>query len=263
MAYTLLKKVYDGVDGTNISEFRCDQYLLLLGLCERLGEQIVSYAGIQAEAESVKLFGETTKAANAVRTICPILNKFGFVRPYQHAEFPANEFFTPAGKMFVKILSALQKSSKLEERIPQLETILTDVKVKAIQLGLLNMIYSQPNHKIWLIVYALSELGYITKNIYYYMLRAIQEETSVSEAILQVKKNASAADDEYLREDGQPMDSTNFGYLIANLRDAGLVNDSNEKEFIPTPDYYRFFSILQSVNIDAPNTNLSLIYECN
>lgn len=263
MAYTLLKKVYDGVDGTNISEFRCDQYLLLMGLCERLGEQEVSYTDIQNEAEKENLFGVTTKAASAVRTICPILNKFGFVRTYQHAKFPANEFFTPAGKMFVKILSALQKSSKLEERIPKLETILTGIKVKAIQLGLLNMTYSQPNHKIWLIVYALTELGYITKNIYYYMLRAIQEETSVSDAIQQVKTDASAAEDEYLREDGQPMDSTNFGYLVANLKDAGLVTDSNEKEYIPTSDYHRFFSLLQSVNIVAPNTNLSLIYECN
>lgn len=263
MAYTLLKKIYDGVDGTNISEFRCDQYLLLMGMCESLGNTVVTYKDIQTEAERQSLFGKTTKAASAVRTICPILNKFGFVSAYQNTSFPANEFFTPAGKMFVKILSALQKSSQLPIHNPKLEQILSGVKTKAIQLGLMNMTHNQPNHKIWLVIYALRKLNYITKDIYYYILKTIQEECSVSEAIQKVKTEPSIAENEYLREDGQPMDSTNFGYLVANLKNAGLVIDSLDKEIIPTKDFNRFFDLLQETKYYIPSTYLSLIYECN
>lgn len=263
MAYTLLKSVYDGVDGTNISEYRCDQYLLLMSMCEALGNKVVSYTDIQAEAEKKKLFGETTKAASAVRTICPILNKFGFVSAYQKTTFPANEFFTPAGKMFVKILSALQKTSQLSTQNPTLENILSRVKIKAIQLGLMNMTLSQPNHKIWLVIYALRNLNYVTKNIYYYILKAIQEKDSVPEAIKEIKAEPSIVENDYLREDGQPMDSTNFGYLVANLKNAGLIIDSMDKEFVPTEGFYQFYELLQETKYDVSSTNLSLIYECN
>lgn len=263
MAYTLQKKVYDGVDGTNISEFRCEQYLLLMNMCEALGNQVITYKDIQDKADSLNLFGPTTKAANAVRTICPILNKFGFVCSYQNASFPANEFFTPAGKMFVKILSALQKTSALPDSNLDLEEILSRVKIKAIQLGILNMTQNQPNHKIWLVVFALKELDYITKDIYYYMLRAIQEKRSVLEALRGVKVEPSIAEDDYLREDGEPMDTTNFTYLIANLKNAGLVKDYVDKGYVPTSDFNRFFDLLKATKYDVPDTNLSLIYECN
>ena len=165
--------------------------------------------------------------------------------------------------MFVKILSALQKTSRLPFQNVKLESKLSGVKIKAIQLGLLNMSQNQPDHKIWLVIYSLKILGYVTKDIYYYMLRAIQEEESVSEAIEEVEVEPSIAEDEYLREDGQPMDSTNFGYLVANLKNAGLIVDTLNSRFIPTDAFDRFFEQLKSTKYNVPNTNLSLIYECN
>ena len=263
MAYTLQRRIYERVDGTNISEFRCDQYLLLMSMCEELGERTITYTDIQSEAIRRTLFGANTKADSAVRTICPILFKFGFLRPYQNASFPANEFFTPAGKMFVKVLSALQKTNSLSTMNEELENKLSDAKTKAIQLGLLNMSFSKPNHKMWLLVYALKILGSVNKNVYYYMLRAIQEGDSVSDAIEEVEIEPTIADDDYLREDGNEMDSTSIGYLLANLKNAGLISDSVDGEYLPTEDFDLFFSLLKETHCEIPNTYLSLVYECN
>jgi hypothetical protein len=59
MKLSLSVESYKGVDGSSLSPTRCSQMVQVYEMLEALGSTIISYVGIQEEADTKKLFGKT------------------------------------------------------------------------------------------------------------------------------------------------------------------------------------------------------------
>ena len=93
-------------------------------MLEKMGTSLISYIGIQEEADRLRLFG-STKAKSAIRTFFPLLKKINFVN-YDDS-FAANTCFTELGKQFVLACRALNnvtdETPHKEEIISRLQNI--------------------------------------------------------------------------------------------------------------------------------------------
>ena len=135
MKLYLKKECYKGVDGSSLSEIRCQQILLVYELLESLETRTITYTQLQEIAVEKNLFGDT-KANSAIRTIFPLLAKLGFV-DYEYP-FLTNKCFTQLGTKFVLSVRIL---NNLSEDTPNKEEILVktnSIKENCIVLGLVN-----------------------------------------------------------------------------------------------------------------------------
>ena len=143
MKLSLSVESYKGVDGSSLSPTRCSQMVQVYEMLEALGSTVISYVGIQEEADTKKLFGKT-KAKSAIRTFFPLLKKIDFVD--YDGDFAANKCFTELGTQFVLACRALDNVTEdtphKEEIISRLASIKRNAQIK----GLINM-YNDPEWK--------------------------------------------------------------------------------------------------------------------
>lgn len=258
MKIVLKKELYDGADGTSITEDRCEKYLSLLDMTDSMGEQIVNYKEIQNQAEKMNLFPDPKNIPSAIRTIVPILSKFGFIIDYNRKKFPSNTFFTKPGKMFVYLLDTIKKEKEIETQNQGLSQLLDKTKLLILQLGLLNMANSFPDNKIWIIYYLMKEVGYVNSNMFFYVLYYLQDGKKVNDAIDEIKKNIYVIENEYLKEDNTGLETNPFSFRVNVLRDLGLAIQKSDKNYYLTSESDMFLSQLRE-NILPENMNKQYI----
>ena len=71
MKIPLAVETYKGVDGSSLSSTRCSQIVRVYEMLDDLGDELITYVGIQELAESQRLFGSTA-AKSAIRTFFPL-----------------------------------------------------------------------------------------------------------------------------------------------------------------------------------------------
>lgn len=250
MEITLNKKIYSGADGTSITEDRCEKYLALLRLTEQMGDTVTDFIGIQAEADKRKIFPDTNNIPSAVRTIVPILSKFGFIIEYNRKTFVAKNFFTDAGKMFLYVLDAIKEQRSLIISNNTLSQCIESAKILILQLGLLNMANTLPENKIWIILYLMKRIGYVNMEIFYFTLFYLQKEKEIDDAINEIKKNPSVVNNDYKKEDNTKLEPNPFDFRIKVLRDSGLVVQKVDKNYYFTSDANKF---LEQLKLNANN----------
>ena len=187
MKLSLSVESYKGVDGSSLSPTRCSQMVQVYEMLEALGSTVISYVGIQEEADTKKLFGKT-KAKSAIRTFFPLLKKIDFVD--YDGDFAANKCFTELGTQFVLACRALDNVTEdtphKEEIISRLASIKRNAQIK----GLINM-YNNPEWK---------------------------------NHISDIKKNKNKIDlIEFVNEDGDVLPNTCYSYLRSYLEECGLI----------------------------------------
>ena len=254
MLIVLQKAFYDGADGTSITEDRCEKYLALLKMTEQMGEIECNYKEIQKYATDINLFPETNNIPSAVRTIVPLLMKFGFIIDYDRKTFLANTFFTKAGKMFVYILDAIKKNNDRMMPDSVLAQCLNRAKTLTLQLGLINMASSFPENKIWILLYLIKRIGYVNSDIFYYTLSCLQDEKTVDDAIDSINNDISVTKNDYVKEDKTSMEPNPFTYRVNVLRDMGLVEQKADRNYYFTEDSDNFLNQLsEKVNPELKN----------
>ena len=258
MKIVLKKDLYEGADGTSITEDRCEKYLSLLSMTDQMGEQIVNYKDIQNEAEKLKLFPDTKNIPSAVRTIVPILSKFGFIIEYNRKSFPSNTFYTKAGKMFVYVLDAIKKQKEMKVPNNELTQLLGKTKLLILQLGLINLANSFPNNKIWLIYYLMKEIGYVNSNMFFYVLYYLQNEKDIEDAIKEIKQNVLVINNEYIKENNNILEPNSFYFRVGILKDVGLAILKTDKNYYLTNESENFLCQLRD-SILPENKNKQFI----
>ena len=246
MKIILKKEMYDGADGTSITEDRCEKYLSLLSMTDQMGDRIVNYKYIQNHAKQLKLFPDTGNIPSAIRTIVPILSKFGFIIDYNNRKsFPSCSFFTRPGKMFVYVLDAIKKQKEMDFPNQTLSQLLDRTKLLILQLGLLNMANSFPDNKIWIIYYLMQEIGHVNSNMFFYVLYSLQNGKDVKEAINEIKQNKQIINNEYLKEDNTVLEKNPFFFRAGILRDLGLAIQKMDNNYYLTSESDIFLSQLR------------------
>lgn len=246
MKIIIKKEMYDGADGTSITEDRCEKYLSLLNMTDQMGDRIVNYKYIQNQAEQIKLFPDTGNIPSAVRTIVPILSKFGFIIDYNKMKsFPSCSFFTKPGKMFVYVLDAIRKQKEMDLPNQALSQLLDRVKLLVLQLGLLNMANSFPENKIWIIYYLMHKIGYVNSNMFFYVLHCLQNGKDVKEAIEEINNDILIINNEYLKENNSELESNTFSYRANILKDLGLAIQKTDNNYYLTSQSDIFLSQLR------------------
>ena len=187
MKLSLSVESYKGVDGSSLSPTRCSQMVQVYEMLEALGSTVISYVGIQEEADTKKLFGKT-KAKSAIRTFFPLLKKIDFVD--YDGDFAANKCFTELGTQFVLACRALDNVTEdtphKEEIISRLASIKRNAQIK----GLINM-YNDPewkNHNMWIALKLLKEFRLIHWNEFLYTLHCLETGRTLGDAISDIKK---------------------------------------------------------------------------
>ena len=223
MKLSLSVESYKGVDGSSLSPTRCSQMVQVYEMLEALGSTVISYAGIQEEAEAKKLFGKT-KARNAIRTFFPLLKKIDFV-DYE-GNFAANMCFTELGTQFVLACRALDNVTEDTPHKEEIKLRLASIKRNAQIKGLINM-YNNPeckNHNMWIVLKILKEFRLIHWNEFLYALHCLETGKTLDDAISDIKKNKQQIDTiEFMNEDGEALPSTCYTYLRSFLEECGLI----------------------------------------
>lgn len=223
MKLSLSVESYKGVDGSSLSPTRCSQMVQVYEMLEALGSTVISYVGIQEEADTKKLFGKT-KAKSAIRTFFPLLKKIDFVD--YDGDFAANKCFTELGTQFVLACRALDNVTEdtphKEEIISRLASIKRNAQIK----GLINM-YNDPewkNHNMWIALKLLKEFRLIHWNEFLYTLHCLETGRTLDDAISDIKKNKNKIDlIEFVNEDGDVLPNTCYSYLRSYLEECGLI----------------------------------------
>ncbi len=223
MKLSLSVESYKGVDGSSLSPTRCSQMVQVYEMLEALGSTVISYVGIQEEADTKKLFGKT-KAKSAIRTFFPLLKKIDFVD--YDGDFAANKCFTELGTQFVLACRALDNVTEdtphKEEIISRLASIKRNAQIK----GLINM-YNDPeckNHNMWIALKLLKEFRLINWNEFLYTLHCLETGRTLGDAISDIKKNKNKIDlIEFVNEDGDVLPNTCYSYLRSYLEECGLI----------------------------------------
>ena len=243
MKISLSVESYSGVDGSSLSEVRCNQILLIYNMLESLGEKRITYVGLQELADQYKIFGKT-KAGSAVRTFFPLLRKLGFVN-YDN-QFPANKCFTEAGKAFVLAIRAI---SMVQDDTPHKDEVLSrlkSIKSDAIKQGIIHMNHDPElkNHNIWIALKLLSEFTVIDWNEFLYVLHRFEEDedTDLDTIIAYIRDNREKiASYEFTNMDGKPLPNTCYSYIRGLLVEAGLITRVSNRTSKITSEANFFF----------------------
>ena len=211
MKLSLSVESYKGVDGSSLSPTRCSQMVQVYEMLEALGSTIISYVGIQEEADNMKLFGKT-KAKNAIRTFFPLLKKIDFVN--YDGDFAANMCFTELGTQFVLACRALDNVTEDTPHKEEIKSRLASIKRNAQIKGLINM-YNDPewkNHNMWIALKLLKEFRHIHWNEFLYTLHCLETGRTLGDAISDI-----------VNEDGEVLPNTCYSYLRSYLEECGLI----------------------------------------
>ena len=187
MKLSLSVESYKGVDGSSLSPTRCSQMVQVYEMLEALGSTVISYVGIQEEADTKKLFGKT-KAKSAIRTFFPLLKKIDFVD--YDGDFAANKCFTELGTQFVLACRALDNVTEATPHKEEIISRLASIKRNAQIKGLINM-YNDPewkNHNMWIALKLLKEFRLIHWNEFLYTLHCLETGRTLDDAISDIKK---------------------------------------------------------------------------
>lgn len=230
MQITLSVESYKGVDGSSLSSTRCRQIVQVYEMLEQLGDENITYYGIQEQADKNKLFG-STNAKSAIRTFFPLLKKLDFV-DYE-GTFPASRCFTKLGQQFVFACRAQQNVTDSTPNKDLIIEKLNNIKKNAEKEGLVRMWHNPEwkNHNIWIALKLFKELKEIHWNEYLYTLSVMENGKSVDYAIEQIKKDKSKIDSlEFVNEAGDILPNTCYAYLRSLLEEAGLIGKVSSKE---------------------------------
>lgn len=231
MIITLKKDSYRGVDGSSLSEDRCQQLVLLYDLSLKLSEKVVTYQKLQIQAEDERLFGETN-APSAIRTFAPLLSKLGFVN--YEGSFRADQLFTSNGRLLIHTIRALDIATRMGDA--NIIASLLQTKKNIMRLGLHNM-YLNPkfaSHNMWIAIALLQYVGEVNWPEFGYMVYLIREQGySLPEAIEKAEKNRETkVEYEYYKEAGTKLHSTFYCYIRAFLDEAGIAKDHGKRSVI-------------------------------
>jgi len=237
--FTIYVDTYKGVDGSSLSQTRCDQILLIYDMLNEIGDKEITYVALQEEAAKRNLFGKT-KAESAIRTFFPLLRKLNFV-DYEEP-FLANECFTNLGKMFVLTINALQNLGD-DEDSKEIEELLKRIKENIIKQGLLYMYREYSSHNLWKAVEILKIKGKIRWKEYLYCLYGEQKGLSIEESLaLMEKEDIDSC--EFVNEKNESVKDTSFSYINRLLIEAGLAKDSINDETLITINFNNFYKLL-------------------
>lgn len=248
MKYSISFNTYKGVDGSSLSQTRCDQIVSVYEMLESLGDKIITYIDIQEYAERHKLFG-STNAKSAVRTFFPLLKKMGFV--IYEGSFKACECFTNLGKQFVFANRAIEKVNSETQHKDEILSKLCRIKVNTIRQGIVNM-RSNPdcvNHNIWIAMELLYEFQVIHWNEFLYTLYCIDNGKTIEDAIHDIHNNKRVIDNSiFVSEDNKPLPTTCYTYIRGLLTEAQLIAKVNALESKVLDSFYFLYSQIQKKN---------------
>lgn len=223
MIINLPLDTYKGVDGSSLSDTRCQQIVQVYKMLEDMGTTNISYRYIQEEAERRKLFG-FTNAMSAIRTFFPLLKKLHFV-DYGES-FRADNCFSDLGKQFVLACRALQNVSTEIPNRGQFIARMENVKSNCIKQGLVFM-NNDPdyiNHNIWVALKLFKELNSVHWNFFLYTLYKKDIGCTETEIIIDIREHA---DDickiEFLKDNNDPLPNTCYAYIRSLLEEAGII----------------------------------------
>ena len=218
---------YKGVDGSSLSQTRCEQIILCYNFLEKLGDITINYVEIQEYAERSHIFG-ATKAKSAIRTFFPLLKKLGFVN-YDDV-FPANKCFTKLGKQFVFAIRALDK---IDDKTPHREEVinkLLNIKKNTIRQGIINM-NNNPEckeHNIWIAFRLLETFQTIHWNEFLYSLYCLDKGETIDKAIADIRTDKERIDRiVFVNEKNEILPNTCYSYIRSLLVEAGLITKIN------------------------------------
>lgn len=248
MKYSISVNTYKGVDGSSLSQTRCDQIVSVYEMLESLGNKIITYIDIQEYAEKRNLFGKTN-AKSAVRTFFPLLKKMGFV--YYEGNFKACECFTNLGKQFVFANRALEKVNSETQHKDEILSRLSRIKVNTIRQGIVNMRGNPEcvNHNIWIAMELLHEFQVFHWNEFLYTLYCIDNDKTIEDAIHDIHNNKKVIDNSiFLGEDNKPLPTTCYTYIRSLLTEAQLIAKVNALESKVLDSFYYLYSQIQTKN---------------
>jgi len=235
---------YKGVDGSSLSQTRCEQIILCYNFLETLGDKTITYVDIQNFAEQKHIFG-STKAKSAIRTFFPLLRKLSFVN--YDGYFPANKCFTKLGKQFVFAIRALEK---IDDTTPHREEVinkLQDIKKNTIRQGIINM-NSDPEckeHNIWVAFKLLDTFQIIHWNEFLYALYCIEKGKTIEDAILDIQKDKERIDKiVFVNEEQKTLPNTCYSYIRSLLVEAELISNINSYVSKTLDSFPRLYSQL-------------------
>lgn len=233
---------YKGVDGSSLSEPRCEQIVLVYEMLEKLGNTVITYRFVQEEAQRQKLFG-ATRAKSAIRTFFPLLKKLDFVE--YEGEFNANHCFTELGKTFALACRALYNVTDDTPHRDEVIARLENIKRNAQKMGLINM-YHDPEwreHNMWVALKLFKELRQINWNEYLYTLYCIQTDRTIADAIEDIKRDKRKIDSiVFVNESGGTLPTTCYTYIRSFLEEAGLIFKFSRTESKLTSEADLFYS---------------------
>ena len=216
---------YKGVDGSSLSETRCDQLVAVYDLLEDMGTRKITYLDLQEEVDRKKLFG-STDGKSAIRTFFPLLKKIDFVHYDRKGAFEANTFFTDLGKVFVLACRSLGNITPYTPHREEITNYFENRKKNAQREGLIRM-YKNPDykdHNIWIALRLFKELEIIHWNDFLYALHCIDEGDSIEKAISDIKTDsAKIRRIEFLKDNGTKLPTTCYTYIRSYLEEAGLI----------------------------------------
>lgn len=244
MIINLPLDTYKGVDGSSLSDTRCQQIVQVYEMLENLGTKFISYKFIQEEAERCQLFGQTN-AKSAIRTFFPLLKKLHFVYYEKSTTIIAQNCFSDLGKQFVLACRALQNISNATPNRGQIIASLENVKSNCIKKGLVSM-NNDPdynNHNIWVALKLFKELNNVHWNYFLYTLYKKDIGCNESDIIMDIREHA---DDickiEFLKDDNEPLPNTCYGYIRSLLEEAGIIVLDTNNHYCLTVDGVSFIN---------------------
>lgn len=245
MKISLSVETYKGVDGSSLSPTRCSQIVKVYDMLQSLGEEKITYVGIQELAESQMLFGSTA-AKSAIRTFFPLLKKIEFVS--YDGEFPADACFTETGTQFVLACRALEKLSDNTPNKNEVEKRLLNIKKNIQKQGLINM-HNNPtyaNHNMWIALQLLQRYRVIHWNEFLYVLHCIEYGHTVDESLIEISKIKDQIEEyEFVNEKGESLPNTCYSYLRSFLVEAGLITNLTSSISAATDEADEFFYALK------------------
>jgi len=226
MRITIPVTNYSGVDGSSLSDVRCEQFVKLYDLALKFGNQAITYKMLQEKAIEEHIFGDT-KADSAIRTIFPLFSKLGFAQIWNN--IPANEVFTVKGYRLVQLTNALTlaKSANNQTLINELQVI----KALMIQDGLVYWRSQTTNlktHNIWLATTLAKRLSVFDWREFQYAINPWHQSLNIDNIVAEILQNReNNIEYEILKSDGKPLPDTSFTYIRALLNEAQILKDEN------------------------------------
>ncbi len=226
MNVTLSLDSYKGVDGSSLSETRCNQIVKVYEMLEDMGGKMISYHDIQEEAENRKLFG-STNAKSAIRTFFPLLRKLNFV-DYDEMRFPANVCFKSLGIQFVLVCRSLKNLGDNSTNKLELENKLLRIKRNIIKLGIIKM-HDNGNyksHNVWIALKLFEKLNYVYWSEFLYTLHCLEEQFSIEKAVDKILSNREQIKTiSFISESGDLLPTTCYTYIRGLLTEAGIIDN--------------------------------------